>query len=200
MANKSNPDHERWTNRKLLCAMSQDSRAFEVFAKRIMPPVRRGVLSQCRKLGLDTSLVDDICQNVYLKAIAAACNDPINPTDLSLGWFLVVGRNEAITMGRRKDREKKCQVKKAAELIEPGTITSIEEQEDLFEETTKFFTWLEDDYRDLMEKVYIEKKTIRDAGKELGLSPEASYKRHQRALELLRDCESIHFVRTLAQI
>lgn len=159
-------------------AIAGDDAAFAAFCTRSLPTLMRVLVHECRTLGLSESQAEDAAQEAFLKAMAWSRAHPA--AALSLGWLVRVGQNALRDWARRGRRsiasDDLDRVAGPAE-PEPGP------DDELWHALER----LASDDRTALELVYVEGLTFPEAAERLGISVDAAYKRHQRALTRLRD-------------
>lgn len=106
---------------------------------------------------------------------------------VSVGWLKQIAFNMI-----RDWRRRNLRVTYVEELVAASRPEISPDDVDEYEEILKFFQWLTDDERDMLEMVLVESKGILEAGETLNLEKWAAYKTYERALEHLRDLVSHH--------
>jgi RNA polymerase sigma factor (sigma-70 family) len=156
-----------------------------------LPSLYRYVRNQCRKRGIPEDLAQDFCHEAVIRAITCirgCAAGEIRPfPSVSQAWLKRIAVNVLKDWGRR---ERRVVFVKELE-IESRTDVAPEDALER-EEILKFFTWLPERERDMLELVFVNEKTIAEAGAQLNISHANSYKVFQRALELLRDLLAEH--------
>lgn len=185
-------DIERWPDDRLLREASNGNEAaFGVFCVRAIPGIRRYVRLQCKSFDIPNDLVGDFSSQTILRALThvQACREHGNRPfpKVSFAWLRQIAYNVIIDWCRQS---KRLVFMNDFDVEAPPLpcLEDIEEQEEIL----KFFTWLTDNERDMLEMVWVEELNVVEAGAKLGLSQWASYKAHQRAMAHLRDLLQEH--------
>lgn len=182
-----------WSDDRLLReANAGNEKAFAVFCEKSIPSLYRYIQGQCRKRRIPVDLAEEFCHDAILKALSCiqTCqNDGGVPLPtVSYAWMAQVAFNVLRDWQRRNRRVKHIQDEMA---IEARPQISVEELEQL-EETRKFFHWLSNRERDILELVLVSEMSIIDAGAQLGMNRSNSYRVYKEALSLLHDLIEIH--------
>ncbi len=183
---------ERWPDDRLLRAASRgNAAAFETLCVKRLPSLLKYVRYQCRSWELPSNLAEDLCQDTFIRAVeclAASRENGGRPLPkFSVAWLKQIAFN-LMKDWRRKNRRVTF-VEAVVETSRPEINPDIVEE---YEEIVKFFQWLGDDHRDMLEMVLVEGKGIVEAGDMLGLNKWAAYKAYERALGALRDLHREH--------
>lgn len=180
---------ERWSDDRLLREASNGNEdAFGVFCVRAIPALRRYVRFQCRSRDVPNDLVTDFCQQTLSRAIEhVRTNRPGSLPKVPAAWLNRIAHNLIADWCRR---ERKMSFFDDIEIEAPETSAFEDDEEQ--EQILKFFTWLSDNDRDLLEMVLVEELTIEEAGSRIGLNKWGAHKAYQRALAHLRDLLKEH--------
>jgi RNA polymerase sigma factor (sigma-70 family) len=190
------PNMARWPDERLMSAAAcGNDDAFVVFCRRSLPSTLRYAKLLCRQNGLSEEHAMDITQEAYLRAVKNI------KKRLSLGrqlpkvssaWIKRIALTVLIDSGRaQKRRPEKVDIA----LVEDKVAVPVPNgptQDEQLEEIRKYFTWLPDMERELIDLMYVGGLSLRDAGTRLGMSYEGAKKAHQRGLEKLRDFLQVH--------
>lgn len=178
----TNPDRmSRWSDDQILREANKGNEdAFLFFCGRVLPSLYRRINNQCRRYGISSDLAEDFCHDAVLKAL-----NSIRQTvaiEVSEAWIFRIAVNILLDWIRREQQVSfVCDIEVQAKVEK-----SLEDLEEL-EEIRKFFNWLPDRERDMLELVLVDEKTIIEAGSQIGLSQPHSYKVYHAGLEKLRD-------------
>lgn len=185
---------ERWPDDKLLrSASGGNTDAFQIFCVRTLPSLHRYVKYQCRQRRVDVNLAEDFCHSTLIRAIdhINSCKEdgcrPL-PT-VSVAWIKQIAFNLIRTWQR--DNKRMSFVEDV--YVESRRSVSAEDIDE-YEEILKFFQWLNDNERDMLEMVFVNQLSIVEAGERINLNKWAAYKTYERGLCTLRDLLQEHGV------
>lgn len=179
---------ERWPDDKLLrAAHLGDEDAFRIFCVRSLPGLIRYLAAQCDLRGVPRDSAIDFAQETLYKALAQvrACReDAYRPLPkVSRAWLFQIGFNLIMDWLRQKRRASNAEY-----IVRHDKPTKPSQEEvDQLEEVFKFYTWLPDREKEIVELILIEGLHPLEAGARLGISKAASYKAYERAIQHLRD-------------
>jgi RNA polymerase sigma-70 factor (ECF subfamily) len=160
-------------------AIEGDDTAFAEFCLRSLPTLLRYLTHECRVLDLSNALAEDAAQEAFLRAVAWTRAHP-GADPLSLGWLIRVGQNalrDWARRGRRAVGGEDLSHVAAPPDPDPGP------DDDLWRALER----LAPDDRAVLELVYVEELPVPEVADRLGVSVDAAYKRHQRALDRLHN-------------
>jgi RNA polymerase sigma-70 factor (ECF subfamily) len=173
------PDVVRPDSDLLRGAIEGDESAFAAFCVRSLPTLLRYLTHTCRRLDLSASLAEDAAQEAFLRATHLRRTDPGAFRSLSLGWLIRVGQNLIIDWARRG--------RKSHATPDVDAVAADPPEEGFDDELFRALERLSSDDRLILELVVIEERPFPEVASRLGISLDAAYKRHQRALSRLRD-------------
>lgn len=178
---------ERWSDEQILRAASGgDETAFAFFCERSLPSLYRYLQGQCRRRKVPVDLAEGFCHDAIIRAVkkirAIQAGSDSPPPEVSYAWLAQIAFNVLRDWKKKNSRMKNVDGQIEIESPPQLTLEEIEEQE----EVVKFFQWLDNRERDILEYVLLSEMTIVDAGVRLGLSRSNSYRVYHKALTTLQ--------------
>jgi RNA polymerase sigma factor (sigma-70 family) len=177
---KHGEDFRSFSDEELLREASGGNReAFGEFCVRSLPMLLRYARYHCAARNVPRDLAPEFCNEALLRALrhAALRSVPRAPQ----AWF------QRIVLNCIRDWQRKNQ---RLEFIDPfdfGAAPPDSDSEERREELLKFFRWVTDSERDVLELRLIEELDAGEISRRLGISVDAVYKRYERAISKLRD-------------
>jgi RNA polymerase sigma factor (sigma-70 family) len=138
------------------------------------------VYSAARRMVRDDQRAQDVAQNVFATLAQKAAT--IKPPQAVGGWLYKTTRHLAMHASRTEQRRHERE--QAAAIMQSLDASSHPEQ--FIEHLEPAMAELEADERDLLVLRYLENRSLREVGAELGISEDAARMRVNRALERLR--------------
>jgi RNA polymerase sigma factor (sigma-70 family) len=167
---------------------SQD--AFHKLVERHLPMV----YSAARRIVHDAHLAEEVAQNVFTTLARKAKS--IRPPQVVGGWLYNTTRHLSLNAARGEQRRRE----REQTAVAMQTIDWVPDDPRLSEHLEPAMAELAEDDRDALVLRYLENRTLRDVGAELGISEDAARMRVNRALERLRAGFSRHGVAVSAVI
>lgn len=184
---------ERRTDEELLrAAHDGDASAFQAFCVRSLPTLYRSMEWVCDYFGIDQGLAHDFAHDAMVKALThftAYRSDSLRPLPkVSHAWLSQIGYHLIIDWLRRNQRYQT--LARAEEIVSKSAPTTKDKER--FEEVLKFLDWLDMNDRELLELVHMKGLKVHEAGEQLGMSRDAAYKAHERAMKRLQELIEEH--------
>ena len=154
---------------------SQD--AFRRLVERHLPMVH----ATAWRIAGDTHSADEIAQNVFVTLAQKASS--IRPPQRIGGWLYTTARNLAMHAVRAEQRRRQ----REQTAVTMQTLTPNSETGPSFDELEPAMEQLAGEERDVLVLRYLENRSLREVGLELGVSEDAARMRVHRALDQLRE-------------
>jgi RNA polymerase sigma factor (sigma-70 family) len=165
-----------------------DEDAVDAFCNRYLILIKRNIAMHCKRLSIPAHKADDIVQDLFMKAVRHFRDEPTRP--LSLGWFLTVAKRTALDFAKSKPATLAHCDSGCAEIADTGVGPA--KAMEIKDEIRKYFSWIPEDDRDLLERVHVLGQTMAEVGEAMGISADAASKKHQRATQTIRDLIELH--------